>query len=83
MPTRLNKLRPAFKPAGYSATILLPGEDAPAFEKLHQAVIAECGHAGAFEEDAVATMGEAKPLDLSEAFRRICGCVREIASEPH
>ena len=54
MPTRFNKVHPALKHAGYSATTLLPGEDAAAFEKLHRAVIAEFSPAGALEEDIVA-----------------------------
>jgi hypothetical protein len=39
MLTRLNKVHPALKHAGYSATTLLPGEDPAAFEKLHRALI--------------------------------------------
>ena len=54
MLTRLNKVHPALKHAGYSATTLLPGEDAVAFKKLHQALIAEFTPVGALEEDIVA-----------------------------
>jgi len=54
MPTRFNKVHPALKHAGYSATTLLPGEDAAAFEKLHRALIAEFSPVGALEEDIVA-----------------------------
>ena len=54
MPTRFNKVHPALKHAGYSATTLLPGEDAAAFEKLHRAVIAEYNPVGALEDDIVA-----------------------------
>src|SRR5262245_47088993 len=54
MPTRFNKVHPALKHAGYSATTLVPGEDAAAFEKLHRAVIAEYSPVGALEEDIVA-----------------------------
>jgi hypothetical protein len=39
--TRFNKVHPALKHAGYSATTLLPGEDSAAFETLHRALIAE------------------------------------------
>jgi hypothetical protein len=53
---RLNKLHPALKHAGYSATTLLPGEDAAAFEKLHRALIAEFTPVGALEEDIVSEM---------------------------
>src|SRR6266404_5199599 len=35
MLTRFNKVHPALKHAGYSATTLLPGEDSAAFDKLH------------------------------------------------
>ena len=52
--TRLNNVHPALKHAGYSATTLLPGEDSAAFEKLHQALIAEFTPNGALEEDIVA-----------------------------
>ena len=54
MPTRFNKVHPALKHAGYSATTLLPGEDAAAFEKLHRDIIAEFSPAGALEEHIVA-----------------------------
>jgi hypothetical protein len=46
MLTRLNKLHPALKHAGYSATTLLPGEDPAAFEKLHRALIHEFAPVG-------------------------------------
>src|SRR6266511_1830507 len=51
---QLNKLHPALKHAGYSATTLLPGEDPAAFDKLHRALIAEISPIGALEEDLVA-----------------------------
>jgi hypothetical protein len=54
MLTRLNKVPPALKHAGYSATTLLPGEDVAGFEKLHRALIAEFTPTGALEEDIVA-----------------------------
>jgi hypothetical protein len=47
---------PALKHGAYSATALLPGEDAAEFEKLHQALIAELAPSGALEDDMVATM---------------------------
>jgi hypothetical protein len=52
--SRFNKIHPALKHAGYSATRLLPGEDAVAFEKLHQELIDEFSPVGALEEDIVA-----------------------------
>jgi hypothetical protein len=54
MPTRFNKVHPALKHAGYSATTLLPGEDPTAFETLHRALIAEFTPVGALEDDIVA-----------------------------
>jgi hypothetical protein len=51
-----NKVHPALKHAGYSATTLLPGEDSAAFEKLHRDLIAEFTPVGALEEDIVADM---------------------------
>jgi hypothetical protein len=51
---RFDKVHPALKHAGYSATTLLPGEDSAAFETLHQALIAEFTPVGALEEDIVA-----------------------------
>jgi hypothetical protein len=53
---RVNKMHPALKHAGYSATTLLPGEDPAAFEKLHRALIAEFAPVGALEEEIVADM---------------------------
>jgi hypothetical protein len=53
---QLNKLHPALKHAGYSATTLLPGEDPAAFEKLHRALIDEFAPVGALEEEIVADM---------------------------
>lgn len=54
--TRFNKVHPALKHAGYSATTLLPGEDSAAFEKLHRDLIAEFTPNGALEEDIVADL---------------------------
>jgi hypothetical protein len=56
MLTRLNKVHPALKHAGYSATTLLPGEDPAAFEKLHRALIHEFAPLGTLEEEIVADM---------------------------
>src|SRR5215831_8821835 len=56
MLTRLNKVHPAVKHAGYSATTLLPGEDPAAFEKLHQALTDEFTPVGALEEEIIADM---------------------------
>ena len=53
MRTRFNKLHPALKHAGYSATTLLPGENAAEFDKLRRDLIAEFGPVGVLEEDIV------------------------------
>jgi hypothetical protein len=47
---------PALKHGGYSATTILPGEDAAAFEKLHRDLIAELSPKGVLEEDIVAEL---------------------------
>ena len=56
MPTPVNKIHPALKHGGYAATAILPGENRPDFEKLHQSLIAELAPVGALEDDIVATM---------------------------
>ena len=56
MPTPVNKIHPALKHGGYAATAILPGENRPDFEKLHQSLIAELAPAGALEDDIVATI---------------------------
>jgi hypothetical protein len=56
MPIRAKKNHPALKHAGYSATSILPGEDAAEFEKLHRNLIAELVPNGVLEDDIVATM---------------------------
>ena len=56
MPIRAKKNHPALKHAGYSATSILPGEDAAEFEKLHRDLIAELVPNGVLEDDIVATM---------------------------
>jgi hypothetical protein len=56
MLTRLDKVHPALKHAGYSATTLLPGEDPAAFEKLHRALIHEFAPVGTLEEEIVTDM---------------------------
>jgi hypothetical protein len=54
MSTRFSKVHPALKHGGYSATTILPGEDAAALEKLHRDLIAELSPKGVLEEDIVA-----------------------------
>jgi hypothetical protein len=50
------KISPALKHGGYSATALLPGEDPAAFEKLHTDLVAELVPNGPLEGDTVATI---------------------------
>jgi hypothetical protein len=56
MSSRSNQVHPALKHAGYSATSILPGENAAEFEKLHRDLIAEFGPSGVLENDIIATM---------------------------
>src|SRR5215831_8570127 len=79
MLTRFNKVHPALKHAGYSATTLLPGEDSAAFESLHRALIAEFTPIGALKEDIVADIARLtwRKLNL-QTFR-----IAELAKERH
>ena len=79
MLTRFNKVHPALKHAGYSATTLLPGEDSAAFESLHRALIAEFIPVGALEEDIVADIARLtwRKQNL-QTFR-----IAELAKERH
>ena len=79
MPTRFNKVHPALKHAGYSATTLLPGEDSAAFESFHRALIAEFTPLGALEEDIVADIARLtwRKQNL-QTFR-----IAELAKERH
>ena len=77
MLTRFNKVHPALKHAGYSATTLLPGEDSAAFESLHRALIAEFTPVGALEEDIVADIARLTWRKLNLATFRIGGLAKE------
>ena len=79
MLTRFNKVHPALKHAGYSATTLLPGEDSAAFESLHRALIAEFIPVGALEEDVVADIARLTWRKQNLATFRIA----ELAKERH
>src|SRR5262245_32469623 len=76
---QLNKLHPALKHAGYSATTLLPGEDPAAFETLHRALIAEFTPVGALEENIVTDIARLtwRKQNL-QTFR-----IAELAKERH
>jgi hypothetical protein len=52
--TRIKERASALKHAAYSATSILPGENAAAFAKLLQGLVAEFKPSGAMEEDIVA-----------------------------
>jgi hypothetical protein len=77
MLTRFNKVHPALKHAGYSATTLLPGEDSAAFETLHRALIAEFTPIGALEEDIVADIARLTWRKQNLATFRIGGLAKE------
>jgi len=77
MLTRFNKVHPALKHAGYSATTLLPGEDSAAFESLHRALIAEFIPVGALEEDIVADIARLTWRKQNLATFRIGGLAKE------
>ncbi len=56
MSVQNNRRRNALKHAGFSATSILPGEDAAEFEKLHQALVTEFRPTGALEQETVASL---------------------------
>jgi hypothetical protein len=56
MPSAIPRLPAALKHGAYSTATLLPGEDAGAFDRLHQSLIAELGPVGVLEEHIVANM---------------------------
>ena len=53
---RSKKVHPALKHAAYSATTLLPGENAAAFDRLRQGLIDELAPNGALEDDILDTL---------------------------
>jgi hypothetical protein len=79
--TRFNKVHPALKHAGYSATTLLPGEDSAAFETLHRALIAEFTPVGALEEDIVADIARLTWRKQNLATFRIAKLAKERHQE--
>jgi hypothetical protein len=56
MSVQNNRRRNALKHAGFSATSILPGEDAAEYEKLHQALVSEFRPTGALEQETVASL---------------------------
>jgi len=83
MPARIKKLHSALKHAGYSATSVLPGENAAEFEKLHRDVIAEYTPNGPSEDDIIATMARVlwrkqnlETFRIAELARRRCAQIR-------
>ena len=51
-----NRQRNALKHGGFSATSILPGEDAAEFEKLHQALVSEFRPTGVLEQETIASL---------------------------
>jgi hypothetical protein len=80
-----NRRRNALKHAGFSATSILPGEDAAEFEKLHQALVSEFGPTGALEQETVASLAHLlwrkKNLAIFRAAQRAQQRVIEIQEE--
>jgi len=81
MLVRVNKIHPALKHAGYSATTLLPGEDSAAFEELHRALIAEFTPVGALEEDIIADMARLTWRKQNLATFRVAELARKRYAE--
>jgi hypothetical protein len=76
MRERVDRIHPALKHGGYSATSVLPGEDATQFEKLHQDVIDEWMPSGPVEADAVAELARLLWRKQNLATFRIAEYVR-------
>jgi hypothetical protein len=81
MPVRAKRIPPALKHGVYSATALLPGEDAAAFEKLYKDLIAELVPNGPLEEATVATIARLLWRKQNLATFRIAAAARERWSE--
>src|SRR5262249_26540529 len=81
MSIRVDKIHPALKHAGYSATTLLPGEDSAAFEKLHRDLIAEFTPLGPLEEDIVSEIARLTWRKQNLATFRIAGLAQERYEE--
>jgi hypothetical protein len=77
---RVKKLYPAFKHGGYSATGLLPGEDAAAFEKLHRDLISEHCPDGPLQEDTVFDIARLMWRKQNLETFRVAEAARERAS---
>jgi hypothetical protein len=76
MPISVKKRHPALKHGGYSATTILPGENAAEFEELHKKLIAEWAPNGVLEDDIVATMARLLWRKQNLATFRIAELVR-------
>jgi hypothetical protein len=72
-----NKLHPALKHGGYSATSVLPGERRADFEKLHRDLIAELVPTGALEDNIVATIARLTWRKQNLAIFRIAEHARD------
>jgi hypothetical protein len=80
VPNRANKTHPALKHAGYSAATILPGEDAAAFDRLHQKLAAEFNPARPLEESIVADMARLMWRKQNLATYRIPEQVKKYCS---
>jgi hypothetical protein len=81
MSARVNKVHPALKHGGYSASTILPGESAADFEKLHQDLIAEFSPNGRYEDHIIATMAQVLWRLQNLATFRIAERARERRQE--
>ena len=71
-----NKVPPALKHGVYAQTTILPGEDAEAFEKLHQDLIADLRPEGALEKDTVGNIARLIWRKQNLETLRIAECAR-------
>jgi hypothetical protein len=76
MSVRFKKIHPALKHGGYIATMLLPGEDRAAFEKLHRDLVAEFNPVGALEKDIIANVARLTWRKQNLAILRIAEFVQ-------
>ena len=53
MSTRKKQAPPALKHGAYATTVILPGEDKSAFDRLHKSLVSEFRPQGIFEEEVI------------------------------
>jgi hypothetical protein len=81
MTKKPNLIPPALRHAGYSATNILPGENAAEFEKLHRDLIVEFEPSGVFENEIIATLARLIWRKNNLATFRIAGLARSRCKE--